>query len=144
MELELVSEDLPDNALFSLRLQQNSEGYLPLQGSVEFLVGLVQHATDWEVSILQPGLIRRLCHFDIIGSEQISSQDLQNEIKKEAEKETTKEAKNEAEKGTEKNVEKDDVVIFAAHLSVTIKHLTGYEQKVVLAAMLEIQMILLC
>ena len=85
VELELVSEDLPDNALFSLRLQQNSEGYLPLQGSVEFLVGLVQHATDWEVSILQPGLIRRLCHFDIIGSEQISSQDLQNEIKKEAE-----------------------------------------------------------
>ena len=44
----------------------------------------------------------------------------------------------------EKNVEKDDVVIFAAHLSVTIKHLTGYEQKVVLAARLEIQMILLC
>ena len=43
-----------------------------------------------------------------------------------------------------KNFEKDDVVIFAAHLSVTIKHLTGYEQKVVLAAMLEIQMILLC
>ena len=44
----------------------------------------------------------------------------------------------------EKNVEKDDVVIFAAHLSVTIKRLTGYEEKVVLAAMLEIQMILLC
>ena len=34
-------------------------------------------------------------------------------------------------------VEKDDVVTFAAHLSVNIKRLTRYEQKVVLAAMLE-------
>ena len=32
---------------------------------------------------------------------------------------------------------KDDVVTFAAHLSVTIKRLTRYKQKVVLAAMLE-------
>ena len=32
---------------------------------------------------------------------------------------------------------KDDVVTFTAHLSVTIKRLTSYEQKVVLAAMLE-------
>ena len=35
------------------------------------------------------------------------------------------------------NVEKDDVVTFTAHLNVTIKRLTGYERKVVLAAMLE-------
>ena len=32
---------------------------------------------------------------------------------------------------------KDDVVTFTAHLSVTIKHLTRYKQKVVLSAMLE-------
>ena len=32
---------------------------------------------------------------------------------------------------------KDDVVTFTAHLSVTIKHLTRYKQKVVLAVMLE-------
>ena len=32
---------------------------------------------------------------------------------------------------------KDDVVAFIAHLNVTIKHLTRYKQKVVLAAMLE-------
>ena len=32
---------------------------------------------------------------------------------------------------------KDDVVTFAAHLSVTIKRLTRYKQKLVLAAMLE-------
>ena len=32
---------------------------------------------------------------------------------------------------------KDDVVTFAAHLSITIKRLTRYKQKVVLAAMLE-------
>ena len=32
---------------------------------------------------------------------------------------------------------KNDVVTFTAHLSVTIKHLTRYKQKVVLAAMLE-------
>ena len=32
---------------------------------------------------------------------------------------------------------KDDVVTFTAHLSVTIKCLTRYKQKVVLAAMLE-------
>ena len=32
---------------------------------------------------------------------------------------------------------KDDVVMFTAHLSVTIKHLTRYKQKVVLDAMLE-------
>ena len=32
---------------------------------------------------------------------------------------------------------KDDVVTFTAHLSVTIKRLTRYKQKVVLAAMLE-------
>ena len=32
---------------------------------------------------------------------------------------------------------KDDVVTFAAHLSLTIKRLTRYKQKVVLAAMLE-------
>ena len=32
---------------------------------------------------------------------------------------------------------KDDVVPFTAHLSVTIKRLTRYKQKVVLAAMLE-------
>ena len=32
---------------------------------------------------------------------------------------------------------KDDVVTFTAHLSVTIKSLTRYKQKVVLAAMLE-------
>ena len=32
---------------------------------------------------------------------------------------------------------KDDVVTFTAHLSETIKHLTRYEQKVVLATMLE-------
>ena len=32
---------------------------------------------------------------------------------------------------------KDDVVTFKAHLSVTIKRLTRYKQKVVLAAMLE-------
>ena len=32
---------------------------------------------------------------------------------------------------------KDDVVTFTAHLSVTIKRLTGYKQKLVLAAMLE-------
>ena len=31
----------------------------------------------------------------------------------------------------------DDVVTFTAHLSVPIKHLTRYKQKVVLAAMLE-------
>ena len=31
----------------------------------------------------------------------------------------------------------DDVVTFIAHLNVTIKHLTRYKQKVVLAAMLE-------
>ena len=35
------------------------------------------------------------------------------------------------------NVEKNDVVMFTAHLSVTIKRLTRYKQKVVLAAMLE-------
>ena len=33
--------------------------------------------------------------------------------------------------------QKDDVVTFTAHLSVTIKRLTRYKQKVVLAAMLE-------
>ena len=32
---------------------------------------------------------------------------------------------------------KDDVVMFTAHLSETIKHLTRYKQKVVLATMLE-------
>ena len=32
---------------------------------------------------------------------------------------------------------KDDVVTFIAHLNVTIKHLTRYKQKVVLATMLE-------
>ena len=32
---------------------------------------------------------------------------------------------------------KDDVVTFTAHLSVTIKHLTRYKQKVVFSAMLE-------
>ena len=32
---------------------------------------------------------------------------------------------------------KDDVVMFTAHLSITIKRLTRYQQKVVLAAMLE-------
>ena len=32
------------------------------------------------------------------------------------------------------NVEKNDVVMFTAHLSVTIKRLTRYKQKVVLAA----------
>ena len=32
---------------------------------------------------------------------------------------------------------KDDVVTFTAHLNVTIKRLTRYKQKVVLAAMLE-------
>ena len=32
---------------------------------------------------------------------------------------------------------KDDVVTFTVHLSVTIKHLTRYKQKVVLATMLE-------
>ena len=32
---------------------------------------------------------------------------------------------------------KDDVVTFTAHLSVTIKRLTRYKQKAVLAAMLE-------
>ena len=32
---------------------------------------------------------------------------------------------------------KDDVVTFTAHLSETIKHLTRYKQKVVLATMLE-------
>ena len=32
---------------------------------------------------------------------------------------------------------KDDVVMFTAHLSLTIKRLTRYKQKVVLAAMLE-------
>ena len=32
---------------------------------------------------------------------------------------------------------KDDVVTFTAHLSVTIKRLTRFKQKVVLAAMLE-------
>ena len=32
---------------------------------------------------------------------------------------------------------KDDVVTFTAHLSVTIKRLTRYKQKIVLAAMLE-------
>ena len=32
---------------------------------------------------------------------------------------------------------KDDVVMFTAHLRETIKHLTRYKQKVVLAAMLE-------
>ena len=32
---------------------------------------------------------------------------------------------------------KDDVVTFMAHLNSTIKHLTRYKQKVVLAAMLE-------
>ena len=32
---------------------------------------------------------------------------------------------------------KDDVAMFTAHLSVTIKRLTRYKQKVVLAAMLE-------
>ena len=32
---------------------------------------------------------------------------------------------------------KDDVVTFTAHLSVTIKRLTRYKQKLVLAAMLE-------
>ena len=32
---------------------------------------------------------------------------------------------------------KDDVVTFIAHLNVTVKHLTRYKQKVVLAAMLE-------
>ena len=32
---------------------------------------------------------------------------------------------------------KDDVVTFSAHLSVTIKRLTRYKQKAVLAAMLE-------
>ena len=32
---------------------------------------------------------------------------------------------------------KDDVVTFTAHLSVTIKHLTKYKQKVVLPALLE-------
>ena len=32
---------------------------------------------------------------------------------------------------------KDDVVTFTGHLSVTIKRLTRYKQKVVLAAMLE-------
>ena len=35
------------------------------------------------------------------------------------------------------NCLKDDVVTFTAHLSVTIKRLTRYKQKVVLAAMLE-------
>ena len=35
------------------------------------------------------------------------------------------------------NYWKDDVVTFTAHLSVTIKPLTRYKQKVVLAAMLE-------
>ena len=35
------------------------------------------------------------------------------------------------------NCWKDDVVTFTAHLSVTIKRLTRYTQKVVLAAMLE-------
>ena len=45
---------------------------------------------------------------------------------------------------------KDDVVTFTAHLSVTMKRLTRYKQKVILAAMLEgitwrpIQIILLC
>ena len=32
---------------------------------------------------------------------------------------------------------KDDVVTFSAHLSITIKHLTRYKQKVVLVTMLE-------
>ena len=32
---------------------------------------------------------------------------------------------------------KDDVVTFTVHLSVTIKHLTRYKQKVVLSTMLE-------
>ena len=32
---------------------------------------------------------------------------------------------------------KNDVVTFTAHLTVTIKRLTGYKQKVVLAAILE-------
>ena len=32
---------------------------------------------------------------------------------------------------------KDDVVMFTEHLRITIKRLTRYEQKVVLAAMLE-------
>ena len=35
------------------------------------------------------------------------------------------------------NCRKDDVVTFTAHLSVNIKRLTRYKQKVVLAAMLE-------
>ena len=32
---------------------------------------------------------------------------------------------------------KDDVVMFTEHLSTTIKHLTRYKQKAVLATMLE-------
>ena len=35
------------------------------------------------------------------------------------------------------DVEKNDVVTFTAHLSVTIKRLTRYKQKVILAAVLE-------
>ena len=35
------------------------------------------------------------------------------------------------------NCRKDDVVTFTAHLSVTIKRLTRYKQKVVWAAMLD-------
>ena len=35
------------------------------------------------------------------------------------------------------NCLKDDVVTFTAHLNVTIKRLTRYKQKVVMAAMLE-------
>ena len=37
----------------------------------------------------------------------------------------------------QENCWKDDVVMFTAHLSVTIERLTRYKQKVVLAAMLE-------
>ena len=35
------------------------------------------------------------------------------------------------------NLKEDDVITFTAHLSVTIKRLTRYKQKVVLAAILQ-------
>lgn len=75
----------PPGTLMVLACERQAAGQLALLGHVEFGLRLAKLASDWKSSILTVGPVRQMHHFDIVASEPVDWEAMQEELAREKE-----------------------------------------------------------
>lgn len=108
LDLCVQRELRPEGVLMVLVCEKGEGEELPLLGDKQFCIRMASRASDWQASVLRPGPVRRMDHFDILSSETVNWDALRKQIEKEKDIKNTMAAfrkmqKKPAEKGQKRS-----------------------------------------